>query len=221
MSEPLDSSVPKKTDEVLVSAQKSGMCRLGVEIARRTFISEFTPLVKKPKVLDEIADLIEILPHDKFIDGLPIRVPGDEDTIGCRTIMGKVALDMDAMVSLDHAFQVAYHELLEEVSPRLGTSLRSFHKLHEGIVQYFVREITEKQNKQYYPSAYEDRADIIKKLIEKGVPEELWQQTLVNNRKITELTKTVNRVLGHEQGFREIDWALDDDDWSKIDDILS
>lgn len=221
MSEPLNLSTPNKTDRVLVSAQKDKMCRLGVDIAKRTFISEFTPFVKESKTLTKVADSIEILPHDRFVDGFPIRVPGDEDTIGYRTIKGKVTLDGDRMLSSDHAFQVTYHELLEEASAKMGTNLRSFHKLHEGIIQYFVRKITEEQKKQYYLSAYEERADIIKKLIEKGVPEELWKQALVDNQKITELVQTVDRVLGHEQGFREIDWALDNDDRSKIEKLLS
>ncbi len=171
-------------------------------------------------MLDEISDSIEVLPHDAFIKGMPTRVKGAEDMIGYRTIDGKLALDADAVESEDKAFQVAYHELLEELSARLGMDLRSFHKLHEGVVQYFVRQAVERQGRKYHLSAYEDISTIVAKLIEKGVPESLWKKALVNNEANKELIQEVNRVLGNKMGFREIDWALDRNNRSKIRELL-
>lgn len=187
----------------------------GVKIAENTLREEFGELVEE-KVIDEVCGLIKILPRDTFVQEMPIRTEGDEDMIGYRTIDGKLALDADAMESEDHAFQAAYHEFLEELSARLGTNLRSFHKLHEGIVQYFVRQAAKRQGRRYHLSAYEGTSNIVARLIEKGVSENLWKKALVNNQMHEELMERTNEVQGDKMGFREIDWALDRDDWPKI-----
>jgi len=155
------------------------------------------------------------------VEGLLIHRPDDEDILGYRTIFGKVAIDRDAMDSQSHAFQVTYHELLEDISARTGDTLRSYHKLHDGIVQYFVRKTTRNQKMKYYLSAYEDRADIVARLIQKGVPEELWKSALVDNNSFRELMQRTNTVLECKQGFREIEWALENNDWRTIKQLLS
>lgn len=124
------------------------------------------------------------------------------------------------MVSVDHAFQTAYHELLEELSARLGTHLRSFHKFHDGIIQYFVRQAAINHKRTYLPTAYEDIADIVEKLRDKGVAEELWKRALVNNKSTPQLIATTNAVIHRDMGFREIDWALDEEDIEKAKDLV-
>jgi len=220
MEEKADEQIKtSSTKENQRPSNKLEIGKKGVEIARKTLTEEFGELVEKG-TLDQVSNSLEVLPHDKFIKGMIIRTKGDEDMIGYRTIEGKLAINADAMESEDHAFQVGYHELLEELSDRLGTSLCSFHKFHEGIVQYFVRQAVEKQGKRYYLSAYERISDIVARLIEKGVSEDLWKEALVNNQTHRELMSEVDGKLGNEKGFREIDRALDHNDWSKIKELL-
>ncbi len=218
-----DAKEQTQTPSVKESKRPSNKLEIGkkgVEIAKETLKNEFGELVEG-EMLNQVSNLLEALPHDKFIKGMIIRTEGDEDMIGYRTIEGKLAINADALESEDHAFQVGYHELLEKLSARFQTGLRSFHKFHDGIIQYFVRQAVEKQGRRYYLSAYEGISDIVAQLIRKGVPESLWKEALVSNERHRELMSEVNSKLENKKGFREIDWALDRNDWSKIKELLS
>ncbi|MBU2052413.1 hypothetical protein KKH13_04385 [Patescibacteria group bacterium] len=222
MNEPFESSPPQhKATEVRTSQNKQEMCQAGVKAAGETFKSEFGPLIQDQMAVATTVGLIEILPHDKFIEGMPVHRPDDEHTLGYRSLLGKVAIDSDAMNSQSHAYQVAYHEMLEEISAKSGRNLRSYHKFHDGIIQYFVRKTMQEQRMEYDLSGYEERADIVAILIQKGVPEELWKKALVNDDAFRNLMQTTNEVLENEQGFRKIDWALDKNDWPAIIHLLS
>lgn len=190
----------------------------GVIEAVKAVKKDFGEFIEKEETFDELRKYFKVLPEYTFRKQAILEL--DENILGYRQYDGTFALNADRLCLPDHAFQIAYHECLEELGARFGQNLRSFYKFHDGIIQYFVKKAARSRKMRYFPTDYEPRVEVVKKLIKKGVPERLWKQALVDNDACRELMEAVDRVT-EKQGFRKIDWALDEENYKKIERILA